>query len=81
MVSGIKKGRAVRLCRNFKVTVNPALKVDWFPLPQIDDIFASLSRGKWLSKIDMSYAYLKMEGKEDSKESRNFRISKGLYQW
>jgi len=33
----------IRICGNFKVTINPVLKPVQYPLPNIDDIFASLT--------------------------------------
>ena len=42
----------IRLCGEYKVTINPALKVDQHPLPKPVDLFASLSSGTKFSKID-----------------------------
>lgn len=41
----VKQGGSIRICGDFKVTVNAQLKVDLYLLPQIGDIFASLSSG------------------------------------
>ena len=60
-----KKDGTVRLCGDFKVTVNPVLKVDKYPLPKIVDIFATLAEGKHFSKIDLRNAYLQMEVREE----------------
>ena len=42
----------IRLCSDYKVTINPMLEIDKYPLPKPDDIFAMLAGGKYFSKID-----------------------------
>ncbi len=44
--SGPKRGGSYRICGDYKVTVNSALEVDQYPLPNPSDLFASLSGGK-----------------------------------
>ncbi|KAJ8376341.1 hypothetical protein SKAU_G00069210 [Synaphobranchus kaupii] len=60
-----KKDATVRLCGDFKVTINPALCVDKYPIPRIEDLFASLAGGQRFSKLDLSNAYLQMEVEEE----------------
>ena len=61
------------------MTVNPQLKVDQYPLPRNDDIFASLGSGKHFSKIDLRSAYLQMEMDDESKTLLTLNTHKGLY--
>ena len=37
-----KKDGSIRLCGDFRMTLNQAIKVERYPLPLLDDIFASL---------------------------------------
>ena len=53
----VKSDGSIRLCGDYKVTVNKVAKPDTFLLPRIEDIFASLEGGKRFSKIDLAHAY------------------------
>ncbi|KAJ8346503.1 hypothetical protein SKAU_G00279040 [Synaphobranchus kaupii] len=74
-----KKDATVRLCDDFKVTINPALCVDKYPIPRIEDLFASLAGGQRFSKLDLSNAYLQMEVEEESRKLLTFSTQKGLF--
>ena len=52
-----KKDGKVRLCGDYKVTINPALDVDQYPLPVPEALFATLSGGKNFTTLDLSQAY------------------------
>ena len=49
------KGK-VRICGDYKVTVNPQLHVDRHPIPRVDELFAKLQGGQHFSTLDMSDA-------------------------
>ena len=56
----------VRLCGDYKVTVNPVLDIDQYPIPNPDDIFASLAGGQLFTTLDLSHAYNQLLLDEDS---------------
>ncbi|GFV49730.1 transposon Tf2-9 polyprotein [Trichonephila clavipes] len=60
IVPVIKQNGNLRICGDYKVTINPGLKIEQYPLPRIEDIFAELSGGEFFTKIDLSEAYLQM---------------------
>ena len=71
----------VRLCGDFKVTVNPALDMDKYPLPTAQDLFATLAGGKYFSKLDLSQAYLQVELHPDSVKYCTINTHRGLYKY
>ena len=76
-----KTDGSVRLCGDFKVTVNPALNIDRYPLPRIEDILATLGGSTVFSKIDLQLAYLQMELDDASKELTKIHTHKGLFRY
>ena len=47
----------MRICGDYKMTVNQASKTESYPLSKIDDLLASLAVGKKFSKLDLANAY------------------------
>ena len=69
------------MCGDYKLTANLASKLDTYPLPRIDDIFAQLSGGKTFSKLDLAHAYQQLALDQDSKQITTINTHKGLYQY
>ena len=80
IVPVVKKSGAVRICGDFKVTLNSQIKVDQYPIPKIEDILAQMS-GEKFSKIDLANAYLQMEIAEEDKRYTTINTSKGLFSY
>jgi hypothetical protein len=57
IVPVLKSSKAVRICGDFKLTVNKVSKLDRYPIPKIEDLFAKLSGGQLFTKLDLSQAY------------------------
>lgn len=81
IVPVVKPDGSVRLCGDYKVTVNRVAKVEKYPLPRIDDILSSLSGGKSFSKLDLAHAYQQVPLDEDSQKLTTINTPKGLYQY
>ena len=52
-----KQDGSIRVCGDFKVTVNPVLNVDQHPLPKPSDLMTCLTGGKIFTKLDLTAAY------------------------
>lgn len=76
-----KKNGGIRVCGDYKVTINPHLAADIHPLSKPDDIFSSLVGGKLFSKIDLSNAYQQIVLDEDSKAFLTINTQQGLFRY
>ncbi|XP_029670910.1 uncharacterized protein K02A2.6-like isoform X1 [Formica exsecta] len=75
----LKRDGSIRICGDYKVTVNPHLIVDDRPFPTVDELFAKLARGTKFSKIDLEQAYLQLEIAPEDREILTLSTCKGLY--
>ena len=75
----LKCDGSIRICGDYKVTVNLAAKTDTYPLPKIEDLFASQSGGKLFSKVDLARACHQISLGEQSKEYTTINTPKGLH--
>ena len=51
----------MRICGDFRTTVNPISKLNHYLLPRIEDLFATLSQGKIFTKLDLTQAYQQLK--------------------
>ena len=80
IVAVIKSDKStVRICGDFRVTVNPVSKLDSYPLPRVDDLFAILEGGQKFTKLDLSQAYQQLPLDEESKQYTVVNTHKGLF--
>ena len=82
IVAVLKEDRkSMRLCGDFKQTINPVSKLDRYPLPKIEDLFATLAGGKSFTKLDLSQAYQQLTLDEASKKFVVINTPQGLFQY
>lgn len=76
----VKSNGEIRICGDFKVTVNPFLKIDRYPLPRAEDIFVGISGCKYYSKIDLSHAYQQLRLTSESRKVLTLSTHLGLFE-
>lgn len=57
IVPVIKSNGSIRICGDYKITINPILKDYHYPLPRIEELFATLGGGEQYTKLDLSNAF------------------------
>ena len=70
-----KRDGQVRICGDHKVTVNHSLDVDQYPLPRPEDLFTTLTGGKYFSTLDLSHAYNQVILDDNARKYLTIRVS------
>ena len=76
-----KDKQSIRICGDFRRTVNPVSKLDRYPIPKVEDLFANLSGGRTFTKIDLSQAYQQIPLEEESQKYVVINTHKGLFKY
>ena len=76
-----KSNGQMRLCGDYKITLNPNLVVDRFPIPRVSDILEKLDKGLVSSKMDLAQAYQQIELEEQSKNLTTITTHRGLFRF
>jgi len=79
LVPIIKKDGNLRICADYKITVNKYLEDVKHPLPRIDELFAALSGGETFTKLDLTAAYNQLEVTEETSKLLAWSTHKGIY--
>ena len=77
----LKPDKSVRICGDYKLTVNTVAKPDIYPLPKVEELFNKVSGGKKFSKLDLKNAYQQLPLDEQSKNLTTINTQKGLYRY
>lgn len=79
LVPVVKADGNIRLCANYKITINKYLKDFQYPLPRIEDIFTKLEGGQSFTKLDFVNAYNQLEVDEETSVLLAWSTHKGIY--
>ena len=81
IVPVLKSDSTIRICGDYKVTINPDLEVPQYPLPKAEDLFSRLNGGQSFSKLDLSQAYQQVLLNESSRNLVAINTHLGLYRY
>ena len=75
-----KKDGKMRFCQDLR-KLNKQVVFDAEPMPDIELLFAKLSKAKYLSKIDLTKGYWQIPMKASDKAKTAFSTPQGHFQW
>ncbi|XP_037564659.1 uncharacterized protein K02A2.6-like [Dermacentor silvarum] len=81
IVAVLKRDGSVRICLDFKVTINPVATVEKYPLPRIADLWSALSGGQKFTKLDLRDAYQQLVLQDASRKYVTISTTLGLFQY
>ena len=81
IVPVVKSDGSIRICGDYRLTVNRAARLDTYPIPRFDDLMVKIAGGKVFSKLDMSQAYAQLCLDEASRKYTVINTPRGLFQY
>lgn len=79
LVPVAKPDGSIRLCGDYKITLNKFLIPHRYPVPTIHDIFRKLRNGQQFTRIDLKEAYTQLELDDESSKLCAWSTTKGAY--
>lgn len=74
-----KKNGSLRICGDYRCTVNQVSKKTDYPLPSTDEVLSHLRGGKVFSTLDLAQAYQQLHVTPETAEILTLNTLKGLY--
>ena len=79
VVPVIKEDGTIRVCGDYKATVNGNLDTAVYPLPAIEDCLSELVGGQLFTKLDIKQAFNNLKLRESDRELVTLNTHKGLF--
>nr|XP_028572340.1 uncharacterized protein K02A2.6-like [Podarcis muralis] len=79
IVTPFKANGEVRICADYKCTINKALRGNSYPIPVVSHLLAKLAEGKVFAKIDLAQAYQQLPVTPQSAEAQTIVTHKGAF--
>ena len=76
-----KSNNTVRICGDYKATINQSVGDEPYVLPTTQDLYTALVGSKVFSKLDLSHAYAQLNAHKESQEYMTISTHKGLYSY
>ena len=76
-----KSNGNLRVCGDYKITLNPNLVIDRHPISRVSDLLVKLEKGKFFPKLDLEQAYQQIELVDSSKDLTTISTHKGLFRF
>ena len=81
IVPVVKSNGKVRICGDYRLTVNQVLRCDTYPIPRIEDLFARIAEGQQFTTLDLDRAYQQLVLDEESRKYVVINTRQGLFQY
>ncbi|KAB0793260.1 hypothetical protein PPYR_12880 [Photinus pyralis] len=79
IVPVVKSDGSIRICADYKCTLNKALQDDPYPMPTTQEIIAALNGAKVFAKLDMAQAYQQLKVDDESAKLQTIITQRGTY--
>ena len=77
----LKKDGAIRICGDFKVSINPVLQCQTHTLPTLEEMLSALANGESYTKLDLAREYKQIKVKEECRPLLTINTHRGLYRY
>ena len=81
IVPVLKPHGTVRICGDFKLTINPYLDVPDYPMSTPEELFTKLNGGELFTKLDLSHVYQQVVLDEQTQPHVTINTHLGLYRY
>ncbi|XP_055721195.1 uncharacterized protein K02A2.6-like [Salvelinus fontinalis] len=75
----LKPDGSIRLCGDYKLTVNRVSSLEQYPIPKVEDLLSTLTGGQQFTKLDMSHAYQQVLMDKASQKYLTINTHRGMF--
>jgi len=76
-----KRDDGIHICGDFKVSINPVICSQVYPLPTPEEMFSMLANGESYTKLNLARAYKQMAVKKECQHLLTINTHMGLFQY